>query len=95
MKLHEFPRHPLTFGPSPVHPLRRLTQHLSGAQIWAKREDVSSGLAFGGNKVRKLEYICHACGFFLPPDFLWRWGCGFWNGDLRFSAAGRCWIDLF
>ena len=57
MKLHEFPRHPLTFGPSPVHPLRRLTQHLSGAQIWAKREDVSSGLAYGGNKVRKLEYI--------------------------------------
>jgi 1-aminocyclopropane-1-carboxylate deaminase len=57
MKLHEFPRHPLTFGPSPVHPLRRLTAHLSGAQIWAKREDVSSGLAFGGNKVRKLEYI--------------------------------------
>ncbi|HPZ68560.1 MAG TPA: 1-aminocyclopropane-1-carboxylate deaminase [Dermatophilaceae bacterium] len=57
MKLHEFPRHPLTFGPSPVHPLRRLTAHLGGAQIWAKREDVSSGLAFGGNKVRKLEYI--------------------------------------
>ena len=57
MKLHEFPRHPLTFGPSPVHPLKRLTAHLGGAQIWAKREDVSSGLAFGGNKVRKLEYI--------------------------------------
>ncbi len=57
MKLHEFPRHPLTFGPSPVHPLRRLTAHLGGAQIWAKREDVSSGRAFGGNKVRKLEYI--------------------------------------
>jgi len=57
MKLHEFPRHPLTFGPSPVHPLHRLTAHLGGAQIWAKREDVSSGLAFGGNKVRKLEYI--------------------------------------
>ena len=57
MKLHEFPRHPLTFGPSPVHPLRRLTAHLGGAEIWAKREDVSSGLAFGGNKVRKLEYI--------------------------------------
>ncbi len=57
MKLHEFPRHPLTFGPSPVHPLKRLSAHLGGAQIWAKREDVSSGLAFGGNKVRKLEYI--------------------------------------
>lgn len=57
MKLHDFPRHPLTFGPSPVHPLRRLSSHLGGAQVWAKREDMSSGLAFGGNKVRKLEYI--------------------------------------
>jgi 1-aminocyclopropane-1-carboxylate deaminase len=57
MKLHEFPRHHLTFGPSPVHPLNRLTQHLGGAQVWAKREDVNSGLAFGGNKTRKLEYI--------------------------------------
>ena len=57
MKLHEFPRYPLTFGPSPVHPLNRLTGHLGGAQIWAKREDVSSGLAYGGNKVRKMEYI--------------------------------------
>ena len=57
MKLHEFPRHPLTFGPSPVHPLNRLSDHLGGARIWAKREDVSSGLAYGGNKVRKLEYI--------------------------------------
>jgi 1-aminocyclopropane-1-carboxylate deaminase len=57
MRLSEFPRHPLTFGPSPVHHLRRLSDHLGGAQVWAKREDVSSGLAFGGNKVRKLEYI--------------------------------------
>ena len=57
MKLHDFPRHPLTFGPSPLQPLHRLTQHLGGAEIWAKREDVSSGLAFGGNKIRKLEYI--------------------------------------
>lgn len=57
MKLHEFPRYPLTFGPSPIHHLARLSEHLGGAQVWAKREDVSSGLAYGGNKVRKLEYI--------------------------------------
>ncbi len=57
MSLADFPRHPLTFGPSPVHHLKRLSQHLGGAQVWAKREDVNSGLAFGGNKVRKLEYI--------------------------------------
>ncbi|MGH3456627.1 1-aminocyclopropane-1-carboxylate deaminase [Aeromicrobium sp.] len=57
MKLHDFPRYPLTFGPSPIHHLDRLTKHLGGASIWAKREDCSSGLAFGGNKVRKLEYL--------------------------------------
>jgi 1-aminocyclopropane-1-carboxylate deaminase len=52
-----FPRYPLLFGPSPVHRLERLTQHLGGAQVWAKREDCNSGLAFGGNKTRKLEYL--------------------------------------
>ena len=57
MPIADFPRHPLTFGPSPLQPLKRLTQHLGGAEVWAKREDVASGLAFGGNKVRKLEYI--------------------------------------
>jgi 1-aminocyclopropane-1-carboxylate deaminase len=40
-----------------VHPLDRLTKHLGGATIWAKREDCNSGLAFGGNKTRKLEYL--------------------------------------
>lgn len=57
MSLADFPRYPLTFGPSPIHPVKRLSAHLGGAQIWMKREDVSSGLAYGGNKVRKLEYI--------------------------------------
>jgi 1-aminocyclopropane-1-carboxylate deaminase len=55
--LADFPRYPLTFGPSPIHPLERLTAHLGGATLWAKREDCSSGLAFGGNKTRKLEYL--------------------------------------
>ena len=57
MRLDSFARYPLTFGPSPVHRLERLTEHLGGATIWAKREDVNSGLAFGGNKTRKLEYL--------------------------------------
>jgi 1-aminocyclopropane-1-carboxylate deaminase len=55
--LSDFPRYPLLFGPSPVHPLDRLSAHLGGARIWAKREDCNSGLAFGGNKTRKLEYL--------------------------------------
>jgi 1-aminocyclopropane-1-carboxylate deaminase len=57
MRLHEIPRYQLTFGPSPLQHLGRLSDHLGGAQVWAKREDVNSGLAFGGNKIRKLEYI--------------------------------------
>ncbi len=58
MSLEDFDRVPLLFGPSPVHALERLTEHLGGkVEIWAKREDVNAGLAYGGNKVRKLEYL--------------------------------------
>jgi len=56
--LEKFERYPLTFGPTPIEKLSRLSEHLGGAvELWAKREDCNSGLAFGGNKVRKLEYI--------------------------------------
>lgn len=58
MHLDDYPRVPLLFGPSPVHPLKRLSEALGGeVEIWAKREDCNSGIAFGGNKVRKLEYL--------------------------------------
>ncbi len=56
--LENFERYPLTFGPTPIEKLGRLSAHLGGAvEIYAKREDCNSGLAFGGNKLRKLEYI--------------------------------------
>lgn len=56
--LGKFERYPLTFGPTPIEKLERLSQHLGGkVEIHAKREDCNSGLAFGGNKLRKLEYI--------------------------------------
>ena len=58
MNLHRFPRHPLTFGPTPIQHLKRLGAHLGGeVELYAKREDCNSGLAFGGNKTRKLEYL--------------------------------------
>ena len=58
MSLDSFARVPLLFGPSPVHRLERLSEHLGGeVEIWAKREDCNSGLAYGGNKTRKLEYL--------------------------------------
>jgi len=50
------PRTPLTFGPSPIHSLPRISEALGGkVEIWAKREDCNSAVAFGGNKTRKLE----------------------------------------
>ena len=56
--LEKFERYPLTFGPTPIEKLSRLSAHLGDAvEIYAKREDCNSGLAFGGNKICKLEYI--------------------------------------
>ncbi|MGC4192316.1 MAG: 1-aminocyclopropane-1-carboxylate deaminase [Thermomicrobiales bacterium] len=56
--LSRFERYPLTFGPTPIEKLARLSDDLgSRVEIYAKREDCNSGLAFGGNKLRKLEYI--------------------------------------
>ncbi|MEZ7005735.1 1-aminocyclopropane-1-carboxylate deaminase [Streptomyces sp. AD55] len=57
MSLSSYARYPLLLGPSPVHPLERLGEHLGGAAVWAKREDLNSGIAYGGNKTRKLEYL--------------------------------------
>src|ERR1700686_3349161 len=56
--LQKFERYPLTFGPTHIVKLERLGAHLGGkVEPYAKREDCNSGLAFGGNKLRKLEYI--------------------------------------
>ncbi len=56
--LEKFERYPLTFGPTAIEKLDRLSEHLGGAvELYAKRDDCNSGLAFGGNKIRKLEYI--------------------------------------
>jgi len=58
MNLEKFDRYPLTFGPTPIERLPRLSAELGGkVEIYAKRDDCNSGLAFGGNKLRKLEYI--------------------------------------
>lgn len=57
---NHLPRHRLAFLPTPLHPLSRLNAWLAGqgidAEIWIKRDD-QTGLALGGNKTRKLEYL--------------------------------------
>lgn len=53
-----FKKYALTFGRSPISHFKNLGKALGGkVDIYAKREDCNSGLAFGGNKLRKLEYI--------------------------------------
>lgn len=50
------PRRQLGFFPTPLHKLENLTRYFGGPQIYIKRDDMT-GLAFGGNKTRKLEYL--------------------------------------
>ena len=81
MGLDDFARYPLLFGPSPVHRLDRLTRHLGGARLRAKREDCDSGIAYGGDKTRKLEY--------LVPDALARGRPGASSASTRRRSPPR------
>ena len=54
--LSQFPRSSVATLPTPIHPLPRLSAQMAGPALWVKRDDLT-GLAFGGNKVRKLEFL--------------------------------------
>jgi D-cysteine desulfhydrase family pyridoxal phosphate-dependent enzyme len=56
MRLAELPRFPLAHLPTPLEPAPNLTEALGGPRILIKRDDLT-GLALGGNKARKLEYL--------------------------------------
>ena len=56
MKLAKFPRIRITHAPTPLEPMKRLSEALNGPNLWIKRDDCT-GLATGGNKTRKLEYL--------------------------------------
>src|SRR5215213_3669642 len=57
-KLSRFPHLGLAHLPTPLEPMKRLTEHLGGPRLWVKRED-ATGIGFGGNKLRKLDYVLH------------------------------------
>jgi D-cysteine desulfhydrase family pyridoxal phosphate-dependent enzyme len=56
MKLLDLPRVRLANLPTPIERMSRLEEFLAGPQLWIKRDDLT-GLAFGGNKTRKLEFL--------------------------------------
>ena len=50
------PRFPLAYLPTPLEPMKRLSKEWGGPELWIKRDD-QTGLATGGNKTRKLEFL--------------------------------------
>jgi L-cysteate sulfo-lyase len=54
--LEDFPRLRLGHWPTPLEPMERLARHLGTQRLFIKRDDCT-GLAFGGNKTRKLEFL--------------------------------------
>ena len=56
MHLSRFPRVKLAHLPTPLEPMKNLTKALGGPNLWIKRDDCT-GLATGGNKTRKLEFL--------------------------------------
>jgi D-cysteine desulfhydrase len=56
MDLSRFPRRRYTQGATPLEPMPNLSRALGGPEIWVKRDDML-GLAPGGNKTRKLEFL--------------------------------------
>jgi D-cysteine desulfhydrase family pyridoxal phosphate-dependent enzyme len=59
MPLSDFPRFPLAHLPTPLEPLDRLRRHIGGPRLYIKRDDCT-GLALGGNKTRKAEFLIGA-----------------------------------
>jgi len=56
MNLARFPRLSFAHLPTPLEPMKRLSELLGGPRLWIKRDDCT-GLSTGGNKTRKLEFL--------------------------------------
>lgn len=54
--IDQFPRVKLAYLPTPLEEMKQLSNYLRGPRLWIKRDDLT-GLVFGGNKVRKLEFV--------------------------------------
>src|SRR2546430_16924810 len=56
MRIESLARFPLAQLPTPIEELKSLSRELGGPELLIKRDD-QTGLAFGGNKTRKLEFL--------------------------------------
>jgi L-cysteate sulfo-lyase len=85
--IRTFPRTELVHRPTPLRRLDRLSKELGGPEIWIKRDDLT-GLAFGGNKSRKLEFIL-ADALDKRADVIITWASLQSNWCLQTAAAAR------
>jgi len=91
MLMSRFPRTPLAHLPTPLESLPRLSAHLGGPQIFVKRDDCT-GLATGGNKTRKLEFVM---GDALAQDADTIITCGaVQSNHVRQTAAAACKLGM-
>jgi L-cysteate sulfo-lyase len=86
-KLEQFPRVSLIHSPTPFRKLDNLTAELGGPEIYVKRDDLT-GLAFGGNKSRKLEFIIPDM-LAKKADTLVTWAALQSNWAMQTAAAAR------
>ncbi len=82
--LERVPRYPLAHLPTPLEPLRRVSQSAGGPTIWIKRDDCT-GLVFGGNKARHNEYLMGAALARGADVFVW--GATVQSNNCRQTAA--------
>ncbi|MCK5542406.1 MAG: pyridoxal-phosphate dependent enzyme [Desulfobacterales bacterium] len=83
---NQLPKKSLGFFPTPLTELKRFSDHLKGPRIFIKRDDLT-GLAFGGNKTRKLEFLI-ADALSLECDTLITAGAAQSNHCRQTAAAG-------
>jgi D-cysteine desulfhydrase family pyridoxal phosphate-dependent enzyme len=86
-KIQAFPRVDLIHLPTPIQKLENLSKELGGPDIYMKRDDLT-GLAFGGNKSRKLEFIIHDV-LEKGADVIITWASLQSNWCLQTAAAAR------
>lgn len=82
----KFPRVPLGFYPTPLHKLETLSRE-TGVNLYIKREDFSGISLFGGNKIRKLEYLLGAAKA-AGAEYVFTYGAT--QSNHAMETAGAC-----
>lgn len=86
-RIDKFPKKNLIHLPTPLQKMENLSRELDGPEIFIKRDDLT-GLAFGGNKSRKLEFIIQDA-LDKKADVIITWASVQSNWCLQTAAAAR------